>query len=712
VPSPAERSRSTLGVLHLLVAAAIVVPALLFAAAAWQNRGQVLGSAEGSVRKTSAILHEHALKVIETHELLMAEIDQAIKGKDWATIERSPEIAELLQRLRRDFAQVLSLWLVDGEGRVRLSSTRQGAPNDLDLSGRLYFVVQRQRDQGTYVSDAFPSLTTGRMIFSLSRRRTTANGDFDGIIVVTVDSNYFSDFYRTVDTTNNFAVALVHAGGAILARYPAADDRPLRLDENSGLLRAIAAGQEAGSFWARSQIDGVNRFFSFEKLKGYPLYVIYGVAERAILREWYRNALIYGAVAFPASLALLIVAWVALERARHEAAATALLEEEMRRREVAEAAFLQAQKMEAVGQLTGGIAHDFNNLLTVISGNLELLQRSTLDERQTRMVAAAQRAARRGEGLSQHLLVFSRRQALRPVDFTIGERLLDLRELLERSLRDDIELVVDAPAETWPIHADPAQLDLAILNIAVNARDAMPNGGKLTIVARNLVLPRDDGAPSLVGEFVALKVSDTGTGMSAEIKARVFEPFFTTKEVGKGTGLGLSQVYGFATQSSGTAAIDSAPQRGTTVTIYLPRAASSLLDEAQRRAAAPPVDGGLRVLLVEDDDEVAELATLLLGELGHRVVRAASATAALEQLQHNTAFDIVFSDIVMPGMSGLDLAHEIRRRWPDLPVVLTTGYSSSAEAAGRDEFPILPKPYDAATLRRVLASRTRLAPSA
>jgi two-component system NtrC family sensor kinase len=291
-------------------------------------------------------------------------------------------------------------------------------------------------------------------------------------------------------------------------------------------------------------------------------------------------------VTLPAALALLWVAWGALDRARLEAAATARLAAEMRRREEAESALLQRHKMEAIGQLTGGIAHDFNNLLTVICGNLERLEGTALDARQLQMAGAAERAAHRAAGLAHQLLAFSRRQALKPETFFLQDRIEGTLELLERSLPATIGLALEIAPDTGSIHADWAQLELALLNIAVNARDAMPAGGRLTIAAAHAADVPADVKPA--GGFVAITVTDTGSGMPPEVKARVFEPFFTTKEVGRGTGLGLSQVYGFTQQSGGTTTIESVPGAGTAVTLYLPRPpAAARAAESRNRVEVP-----------------------------------------------------------------------------------------------------------------------------
>ena len=404
-----------------------------------------------------------------------------------------------------------------------------------------------------------------------------------------------------------------------------------------------------------------------------------------------------------AALAVIIlaVAQGALRRANRQLAdraaelvrANNLLQQQMIEREKAEDALRQSQKMEAIGRLTGGIAHDFNNLLMVASSGIELLDRTEDPKRRRALSAGVRQAVERGAALTRQLLAFARRSPLRAEVLDLRSHIEGLRFLLERSLREDIEVVLDLAGDLWPVEADRGELELALLNLAVNARDAMPNGGRLTVTGRNL--PGEDGAP----DRVCLRVADTGAGMSDVVASRVFEPFFTTKEVGRGTGLGLSQVYGFARSSGGDITVESREGEGTTFTLCLPRTDKT----PQEAGAEEPLvadgkpgrtGGGGRLLLVEDDDAVAAGVGHMLGDLGYRHVRVASAAEALEMLEQDPGFDLVFSDMVMPGeMDGLGLAQEVRRRMPETPVLLTTGFSEAASAATGEAFPLLPKPY-------------------
>lgn len=358
----------------------------------------------------------------------------------------------------------------------------------------------------------------------------------------------------------------------------------------------------------------------------------------------------------------------------------------------------QAHRLESVGQLTGGIAHDFNNLLTVVMGNLDLLKRAK-PERVPLLIENALSAVEHGRRLTAQLLAFSRRQPLKPEIVDLGTMIGGMRDMLGQSLRDDIVVDIDLPQGLWPVEVDVAQLQAALINLAANARDAMPKGGRFTLSARNTV-------SQSIGtvETVSIEVSDTGTGIPPEALQRVFEPFYTTKPVGHGTGLGLAQVYGFVQQSGGTIDIKSEVGRGTTVTLTLERARGSRQDQNPIEETNPSGSHAtLRVLLVEDNAQVAQLAMALLHEQGHGVVHCGSAPDALRVLDQDSAFDVVFSDLVMPGgMDGLDFARVIRERWPAMPILLATGYSESVERAVKEGFPILKKPYHPSELHRAL----------
>jgi PAS domain S-box-containing protein len=363
-----------------------------------------------------------------------------------------------------------------------------------------------------------------------------------------------------------------------------------------------------------------------------------------------------------------------------------------------------AQKMEAIGKLTGGIAHDFNNLLMIIGGNAQLFER-LLDPKLPKAIEAIQVAAKRGESLTRQLLTFSRRQHFSPTIVDLNATIKNMRTMIESSLRGNIVYKEEVDPKVWPIKIDLAELELAIVNIAVNARDAMPNGGTFSLRVGNVKTDAKAKAGEHHGtDFVAIQFIDTGVGIPPNLMSKIFDPFFTTKEVGKGTGLGLSQVYGLVHQAGGTINVESKIGQGTVLTVYMPSCfETAVADEAEPEAPRPPRP---TVLIVDDSAEVAEVTSSLFDRLGFDTDYRDSADAALKLLAEGTKIDLVFSDIVMPGtIDGVGLAREIRSRYPDLPVLLTTGYSDAAQAVPAD-LKILRKPFDTATLKGFIANVT------
>jgi PAS domain S-box-containing protein len=362
------------------------------------------------------------------------------------------------------------------------------------------------------------------------------------------------------------------------------------------------------------------------------------------------------------------------------------------------------QKMEALGQLTGGVAHDFNNLLMVVSGYLPTVRAAVVDDpKAARAVEAIEMVAERGAGLTRQLLTFARRQVFNPTIYHLAERIEAFRAVLASSTGPAARVVITVPPEVWPVKIDANEFELAMVNLVVNARDAITADGIISVSAENVILSPSDTTTELEGEFVAVRVNDTGSGIAPDVLSRVFDPFFTTKEGGKGSGLGLSQVHGFAHESGGTISIDSELGKGTTVTIYLPRAEAADLElKPLAGGFDQSVKGEGKILLVEDNPEVSEVTSSMLQQLGYAVHAVGDASAALDVLEQQS-FDLVISDIVMPGaMDGLALGRVIRTRKPDLPVLLVTGYSRTAANANR-EFVLINKPFTLSDLSRVAA---------
>ena len=540
--------------------------------------------------------------------------------------------------------------------------------------------VQTAREAGAQ-ADLLASAVSGALAFD---DRAAAQ---DYVDAVQVNPNVLA---AAVYDENNRLVASFAREGEVIP--PVATSRPRTTRFQDGRLYVVRPVEQAGQVLgtARLRVLESPPAQRFGRYAG--LLVVLGLAALVVF--------------------VLAVAQGALRRANRQLAdraaelvrANSLLQQQMIEREKAEEALRQSQKMEAIGRLTGGIAHDFNNLLMVASSGIELLDRTDDPKRRESLSAGVKQAVERGAALTRQLLAFSRRSPLKAEVLDARAHIEGLRFLLERSLREDIEVVLDLPADLWPVEADRGELELALLNLAVNARDAMPQGGRLIISASNVA--GEDGS----GDMVCLRIADTGGGMPEAVALRVFEPFFTTKEVGRGTGLGLSQVYGFVKSSGGEISVESREGQGTTFTLCLPRTRKTPPPPGE--ALTAPAYGAARVgdfngrlLLVEDDDAVATGVGHMLDDLGYSHVRVASAAEALEVLEQDPGFDLIFSDMVMPGeMDGLGLAQEVRRRLPSTPVLLTTGFSEAASAATGEAFRLLPKPYGIESLSEALAA--------
>jgi signal transduction histidine kinase/ActR/RegA family two-component response regulator len=427
---------------------------------------------------------------------------------------------------------------------------------------------------------------------------------------------------------------------------------------------------------------------------------------QAVLASWYDKILLLLALLFPTAAGLVYISWVALQRTRHALETLDTLRQETASRQRVEESLRQAQKLEAMGRLTGGVAHDFNNLLMVISTNLYLVKRLWPAVADSGKLAAIERAVTTGSNLTRQLLSFSRRQALQPEILKLQDRLPGMMDLVRPAVGARVQVSLEVDPALAAIEVDAAELELAVLNLAINARDAMPDGGQLQFRAARADI---DAPAGLQGAFVVLSAHDTGQGIEPELLDKVFEPFFTTKAVGQGSGLGLSQVHGFCKRAGGTVALDSRPGQGTTVRLYFPAVQAWASAAPETPAEAPELLAGLRVLLVEDNPDVGAATEAVLEAMGCRVKRVADADQALAHLQTSASEqDLVLSDIVMPGtINGVELAARVRALWPQLDVLLMSGYSEHLELAASLKLEVLPKPCTPAVLAAALL-RVRL----
>jgi len=696
----------------LLLAASVIVPVLFCTFAIWRDHASVVRAAEQDAQQNAIFLNGHADEAFEALDLILAQVNERLSGIAPGDIGRSLDLHQLLATLQREHKQIDSIVVTDVNGRIQATSGTL-SDTDADLSGTDYFQTLRGADGGLAIGAPFAPHDPASVEFSVSRRRSSPDGQFIGIVTVGVFPEYFEKFYETVRNSPHDAIALFRRDGTLLARYPQSSLLIPPLPSASALFQIMHA-HERGVINSRSVIDGIDRIVAFSRSSDYPIIVTYGIDRRAVLSAWQATLTPYLAFAALATFSLIGLSVLTLDRARRAAASARRLDQELQRRRELQAVLVETEKMKSVGQMTGGIAHDFNNLLTVISGNLEMIELAPdKPERVVRLAAMARKAADRGERLIQQLLMFSRRQVLRPETINPNRLLADFEGLMRRALGDGVTLKMKLSPAIDLVRLDPAQFEAAILNLIVNARDAVGSGGTVTLETTRLFLSPGEAAPLPAADYVRISVTDDGEGIPEDVLPRVFEPFFTTKDPGKGSGLGLSQIYGFAQEFGGQVKIDSVPGRGTTVSLYLPRARSMDAVEPDH-TDAPPHDAapltGQSILVVDDDREVLDVAVENLSDLGYRVRAAHDGSEALQMLRGPEPIDLLLTDVVMPGaVNGEQLAREARILRPGLKILLTSGYPSAVLADRADvsgHFEILGKPYRrddlATTLRRVL----------
>ncbi|MDO9004425.1 MAG: response regulator [Aquabacterium sp.] len=684
-------SEGSLWWLRMWIAMSLVLPVVFFCSIAWYTRGQILDEGHARVDRAATIVREHASRVIETNGVIVNFILDELGSQSAAGIRaREEALHRKLVQAASEVEQVRSIWIWGGDGSPLVSNRLFPVPKDLNVNDRDYLVFCDQKSDNWYISNLAIGRTTGRTFFNVSRCRRAEDGSLLGAVAVSLLPQYFTDFYRKMaESEPGLNVTLMRDDGTVLARYPAADPnaRPTPLAER---------GEPTGD---------AGPLVSLRRLEPYSVHVTASIDRAALLAEWQSRVAVLAAATFPAGLALAYVASVALRRASRELKAVRRLQEESEQRRRAEEALRHSQKLEALGQLTGGVAHDFNNLLMVVNTNAYLMGQLYPAVKDSKPLGAINRAVTAGTKLTRQLLAFSRRQALRPETVLLQDSLPALSDLFRTTLGGAVQLSIELAADTHPLLVDPAELELALLNLVINARDAMPSGGQLIISSRNLSAAElvADGS-SLVGPSVELVVTDTGSGIPEAIRDRIFEPFFSTKSPGEGTGLGLSQVYGFCVQAKGEVLVRSNPGEGTSVLMRLPlnRAAEVEAVPEVATVAVPPLVA--RVLLVEDNPEVAEATCELIRMLGCQVTHLDSADAAQPWLaDHHQSVDLVISDVIMPGQtSGIDLVAMIRREYPSLAVLLVTGYTKELCRAIEEGIAVLPKPFGAETLQQAM----------
>lgn len=698
--------RNSLKLLQWMMAASLALPIALFAIAATISYTSTKDIADREIERTLDVAHEHALKVFETIDRSLAELNEVVRGlPDDLVRAREAALHRRLKRLADSLPQLKSAWIFDAEGKALVNSLASPPP-DLSFADRDYFYAHVDQTIGTFIGVPLTPRPPyqGARFFGVSRRRDSDDGSFIGVIQASVLPEYFESFYARIGSDPGSFFAMGRTDGVVLTHFPRLD-RDLRLDPGGPVGREIAAHPAHGLMTIVWPSDGIERRIGYRRIAEYPIYVSAGFETSAIRARWFATMgqhLVFG---IPATALLFLLLAFAFRRTQH-------LQAEAAKRREAEEALKHSQRLEALGQLTGGVAHDFNNLLTVIRASVDLLNRPQLtEERRQRYMTAIADAVARAARLTSQLLAFARRQTLKPEVFDVGERMRSLHDMLATLLGPAIEIATQLPAEPCLVNADASQFETALINMATNARDAMQGKGRISFKVEAATTVPDALAHLPGGRgFVSVVVSDTGIGIPAARLGRVFEPFFTTKQVGHGTGLGLSQVFGFARQSGGEVTVTSEVGQGSTFSLYLPRVPADLLPQQQAPNTAPAVPGsGMSVLVVEDNIELANFAADGLTELGYSITLVDNAADALAELVvDRDRFDVVFSDVVMPGMTGLELARAIRDRGIGVPVVLTTGYSEALAQESSHGFDLVQKPYSIEDLSQILHRAARV----
>jgi len=564
----------------ILVLASVIVPLALFGVFAWQDRLHVIQSAQGDIDDKADVVGEHMLKSFDSTSLVMRLIEEQIQSMTWADIAGSQSLHSHLLKLVNDAPEVDAIWLIDGDGVLRGSSRMFPLPPTRVFLEPDFLAKARKTEAiviGRRIEDP-DSLYTDQINgshFHIARKLSGNGIRSDGIIVLSITPSYFENAWNNWDTRASKLMLLANTDLDVLARVPPARNAD-HLSPKGFIAAGIDSNSTAGSFRTVSGLDGVDRIYSYRRVGPYDAFVAYGKSMSSVLEPWYLHLLIYGGIFGTAAFALAALSLVATQRERRERRAVAQwrsatqdLATEAEKHRIAQKQLFEAEKLEGLGQLTGGFAHDFGNVLMAVQMNLDLLRGRAIGESNEVTLRRIIAEVERGAETLRSLLIFARTGPLDTQIVDLAKAVQEFAPLLHQAIGAHASLEISPARDVWAANINEKQLELALLNIAVNARDAMQDGGLLRIDIRNVSLT---GIPDgLTGEFVEISLTDTGSGMPPEVAAKAPEPFFTTKQSEKGTGLGLSQVYGFAKASGGTMSLKSEVGAGTTVSIYIPR---------------------------------------------------------------------------------------------------------------------------------------------
>ena len=664
----------------------------------WRNLHEEAGL---SVERATTVAKEHAEKVFDLDTALIRQVQYALAGMTEEDIHREQRLIHTqLRSMIADLPQIKSVTVIGKNGDVLVHSLDYPV-SPLSVADREYFIALKQ-GQKKSISSVMTGRQSKRPVFADSVAQRSESGDFLGVIVVSLDPDYFLTFYREMlPAGQHQSLSLVRADGDILVRYPREENQVSKVTLSSPFMRGIRDNPFAGTVTDISPLGGQKKTISYRRLANQDVYVVSARSLSHLSSEWLAYIVLVGGLLLVPTGILCGIIIFAIRRVRDQKIAWQHWRQELALRHKAESDLRESQKLDALGKLLGRVAHDFNNCLTVVTTGLQIirLKRITGLEKQ---LEAIERSVKNGEQLTRQLLGVSRRQPTKPEWLSLQAQLPEWHSLLSNAAKP-LLCNIEIDSRTWPICVDHVEMQLALINVLLNARDASPSDGAITLTTANI---HQQGAGSGQDRYVRISVSDKGCGMSEETRRQAFDPLFTTKEAGKGTGLGLTQVQNFARVAGGYAAIESVEGAGTTVSIFLPVAEEDMPEQSAGVTETPRPLRSLNLLLVEDNIDVAGGIAALLEADGHAIEHLTNALDA-ERFLSKQQVDAVISDIHMPGgMTGIELAKKLQVLFPELPVILISGYAEDLQAAIDAGFSVISKPFTIDSLNRALAAQT------
>ncbi|BCG05463.1 hybrid sensor histidine kinase/response regulator (plasmid) [Paraburkholderia sp. PGU19] len=695
LPPPSRDFAGERKMLFVLLAASVLLPLICLAGYGYYDFQRRFADAVADSERSVRVAEEQALKVMDLNAELVSRIEEVLD--DTPGTEVHNDEAPLHRRLGAiagGFPQVAAISIFGESGSLLVSSRFFPVP-PINVSQREDFLAARHLSPEQYFSQPMAASVSGASVFNIVKARTASDGTFLGTVSIALRRDYFIGFYqKLMQYDDGTFVGLYRRDGTLLASYPKREVAGGNLTSGA-LSDAFARKELNGELRTDRFADHEQHVVVYRRVGDYPLFVASGFLSSQLLAGWLRHLLFLSTLAaIPVSAIWALLAFSLRQLSAEERAWTSWRGEIARRLE-AEASGRHLQKMSALGNLVSNVAHEFNNYAMAVTTNMAIARAKGLRDLEDE-VSAVERATRNVEALVRTLMGATRKQPAKLTVVNLADAMPDLGPVARAAVGDSIEVTVDAPADVWSVRCDAAELEMAVLNIALNARDAMPLGGKLMLRAQNIEVASGT-IEVLAGEYVLITASDNGTGMTPSVAEHAFEPLFTTKHKTTAAGLGLTQVQAFCELSGGVAKIISSPGAGSTLCLYLPRCPSRELPAADPVGVVsdPAMSGQHPVLLVEDNPDVAAGLIAVLELMGHQVTHLGNADDALLVLQAGKEFKLVLSDIQMPGESnGVDLAEWMKVNRPGQPVALMTGYADELERARRTGVPIFVKPFN------------------